>query len=119
MEKECLYYSCNHTFTSILKGYENCPECGSATIAIDIKNDIDKEKLKATSKYHKEMIDLSRYGHFFKCPFGRECMLLGHYEPCCEQKLFRHECLIPVHRNQDVLDRKLDKILDHLGLNNQ
>ena len=119
MKKECLNHPCSYTFTSNIKGYEKCPECGSATIPIDTKNDINKEILEANDKHLKEMIDLSRYGHFFKCSFGRECMLLGHYEPCCEERVFRHECLIPVHHNQLVLDWKLDKILNQLGLNDQ
>lgn len=119
MKKECLNHPCSYTFTSNIKGYEKCPECGSATIPIDTKNNINKEILEATDKYYKEMLDLSGYKHFFKCPFGRQCMLLGHYEPCCEERVFRHECLIPVHHNQHVLDWKLDKILNQLGLNDQ
>ena len=119
MQRKCLYDTCGNIFSSGNKDYETCPKCGSATIPIDTKNEIESQILEAEHKYHKEMIQLSRYGHFFKCPFGIGCSLLGHYEPCCEERLFRHECLIPVHHNQHELDRKLDKILDHLNLNDQ
>jgi len=119
MRRECLNDSCDNIYSSKNKDYEPCPECGSATIPTDIKNNINKQVLEAETKYYKEAIESSSYRHFFKCPFGRECLLLGHYEPCCEERLFRHECLIPVHHNQHVLDWKLDKILNHLNLNDQ
>ena len=41
MKKECLNHPCSYTFTSNIKGYEKCPECGSATIPIDTKNNIN------------------------------------------------------------------------------
>lgn len=119
MQRECLNDSCGKLFFSEIKDYEACPECSSATIPTSTRKDIEKQIFEADTIYTKESIELARYGHFFKCPFGRECLTLGHYEPCCEQRLFRHECLIPVHHNQHVLEWKLDKILDHLNLNNQ
>lgn len=111
MTKKCFFDSCRHEFQGSGDLYETCPDCGSATIPIETKNDIDKEISKASNKYHKEALSSSRYSRFFKCPFGYECQLLGNYEPNCEQKVFKHECLIPIHQNQYILEMKLDKIL--------
>ena len=117
--KECFYDLCDHIFESSKIGYELCPKCGSETIPNEVKFAIKKRAESITNKYAKEAEYGASYFHYFSCPFGYRCSLLGHYQPSCSSRFFRHECLIPLQNSQDALEQKFDEILNFLNQKNQ
>lgn len=117
--KECFYDICDCIFESDKIGYELCPKCGSETMPNEVKLLIDKRVKAITNKYAKEAEHSASYFHYFNCPFASQCVPLGHYQPSCSNRFFRHECLLPLQNKQDSFEHRFDEILDVLNQINQ